>query len=179
MTLPNIITIARLLAVPLIVWMLVDGFYLGAFWMFVLAGASDAVDGIIARRFDMQSNLGAYLDPVADKALLVSMYVTLGMMLEVPAWIVIAVVSRDILIVGAVLLSWMLDQPVAMKPLLVSKANTTAQIIYAGIVLADLGSVMDLGTERVMLGYLVVALTIASAVAYLKSWLEHMANFEP
>lgn len=176
MTIPNIITIARLFLVPMIVWLLVDGRYDTAFWAFLAAGMSDAVDGIIARKFDMQSELGAHLDPLADKALLVSIYVTMGMMEEIPAWIVIAVVSRDILIVGAVILSWVMDQPVAMKPLVISKANTTMQIIFAGVVLADLGVMAELSTERMLLGYVVAALTISSAGAYLLSWLAHMGR---
>jgi cardiolipin synthase len=175
-TIPNIITIARLFLVPMIVWLLVDGRYETAFWAFLAAGMSDAVDGIIARKFDMQSELGAHLDPLADKALLVSIYVTMGMMEEIPAWIVIAVVSRDILIVGAVILSWVMDQPVAMKPLVISKANTTMQIIFAGVVLADLGVMAELSTERMLLGYVVAALTISSAGAYLLSWLAHMGR---
>ena len=178
MTLPNLITIARLLMVPLLVWLLVEGQYQLAFWTFLIAGASDAVDGILARKFDMQSLLGAYLDPLADKALMVSIYVTLGLMLEIPTHVVIAVVSRDILIVGAVLLSWILSRPVPMKPLLISKANTTVQIIFAGLVLADLGQVIALTNERDILGVFVVIFTVTSAVAYLVDWVAHMARDE-
>src|SRR5262249_30676988 len=83
--------------------------------------------------------LGAYLDPIADKTLLVSIYVTLGLAGHLPVWLVIAVVSRDILIVGAVVLSWMLSRPLTMHPLLISKVNTFAQIVLAGLVLAELG----------------------------------------
>ena len=162
--------------VPLIVWLLIDGRYEWAFWTFLLAGLSDAVDGIIARRLSMQSELGAHLDPIADKALLVSMYVTLGFMFEIPAFIVIAVVSRDILIVGAVVLSWMLGQPVAMRPLVISKANTVVQILLAGLVLADLGLPVELSTERNIMGYLVVLTTISSAIAYLVDWVSHMTS---
>ncbi len=176
LTIPNIITIARLFLVPLIVWLLVDGRFMSAFWIFLAAGLSDAVDGIIARKFNMQSELGAHLDPLADKALLVSIYVTMGFMLEIPAWIVIAVVSRDFLIIGAVILSWVMGQPVEMKPLVISKANTTFQIIFAGIILADLAGVAELSTERMILGYIVATLTLLSAGAYLLSWLTHMAQ---
>lgn len=176
MTIPNIITIARLLMVPLLVWFLIEGQFDLAFWTFLLAGVSDAVDGILARKFDMQSLLGAYLDPLADKVLLVSIYVTLGLMLEIPTHVVIAVVSRDILIIGAVVLSWMLDKPVPMKPLMISKANTTVQIIFAGLVLADLGQLLSLTNERDVLGMFVVIFTVASAVAYLVDWVGHMAR---
>ncbi|MCV6548033.1 MAG: CDP-alcohol phosphatidyltransferase family protein [Cohaesibacter sp.] len=176
MTLPNIITIARLFLVPVIVWLMIDGLYVSAFWIFVIAGLSDAIDGAIARKFNLQSDLGAHLDPLADKALLVSIYVTMGFMLEIPTWIVIAVVSRDILIIGAVLLSWVMGQPVEMKPLVISKANTTFQIIFAGIILADLSSFADLSIERLILGYIVAFLTLSSAGAYLLSWLTHMGQ---
>ena len=92
--------------------------------MFLIAGVSDGIDGWIARRFDQRSELGAYLDPIADKALLVSIFVTLGLVGVLPVWLVILVVSRDILIVGGVVLSWMLGSAVPIRPLLVSKANT-------------------------------------------------------
>ena len=177
-TLPNIITISRLFMVPLVVWLLVDHRFDLAFWLFMIAGLSDAADGIIARKLDMQSLLGAYLDPVADKALLVSIYITLGLMLEIPAHITIAVVSRDILIVGAVMLSWMLDQPVPMKPLVISKANTVVQILFAGLVMADLGMILELTNEREILGVIVVLFTVASAAAYLVDWIAHMTKEE-
>ncbi|MGH6925977.1 MAG: CDP-alcohol phosphatidyltransferase family protein, partial [Propylenella sp.] len=106
MTIPNFITIARLIGVPLIVWLMIADRFVEATALFVVAGISDAVDGFIAKRFGAASQLGAYLDPIADKALLVSIYVTLGLADHLPVWLVIAVVSRDILIVGAVVLSW-------------------------------------------------------------------------
>ena len=99
-----------------------------AFLLFLAAGVSDAVDGFLAKRFNMASELGAYLDPLADKALIVSIYVALGIAEAIPRWLVILVVSRDIMIVGAVMLSWLVGKPVELKPLSVSKLNTVAQI---------------------------------------------------
>ena len=93
-----------------------------------------------------RTELGAYLDPLADKLLIVSIYIALGVSQEMPLWLVIAVVSRDILIVLAVLLSWLIDQPVRIKPLAVSKANTAAQIVLAATVLADEGFGLGLDT---------------------------------
>src|SRR6201985_2715286 len=87
-----------------------------AFFLFLAAGLSDAVDGFLAKRFGMASELGAYLDPLADKAMLVSIYVALGIADAVPGWLVILVVSRDIMIVTAVILSWLGDQPLALTP---------------------------------------------------------------
>ena len=110
-----------------------------AFIVFVIAGVSDAIDGFLAKRFDMATELGAYLDPLADKALLVSIYVTLAMLGKMPAWLTIVVVSRDIMIVGAIVLSWVLGKPVTIRPLRVSKLNTAAQIVLAALVLGSLG----------------------------------------
>ena len=123
MSIPNLITLARILLVPVLVWAIIAGEMRLAFLLFLAAGISDAVDGFLAKRFGMATELGAYLDPLADKVLIVSIYVALGITGVLPAWLVILVVSRDIMIVGAVLLSWLVDHPVAMKPVLVSKAE--------------------------------------------------------
>ena len=139
MSIPNIITLARIILVPVIVWAIVSSQMEIAFALFVIAGVSDAVDGFLAKRFNMTSELGALLDPLADKALLVSIYVALGIWGAVPRWIVILVVSRDIMIVSAVIVSWLFDKPVEMKPLMVSKLNTVAQVAFAALVLASLG----------------------------------------
>src|SRR5258705_11385989 len=109
-----------------------------AFVLFLAAGISDAVDGFLAKRFGMATELGAYLDPLADKGLIVSIYVALGITGALPAWLVILVVSRDIMIVGAVILSWLVDHPVAMKPLVGSKLNTAAQTVFATLKLPSL-----------------------------------------
>ena len=106
--------------------------------LFLAAGVSDAVDGFLAKRFGMATALGAYLDPLADKAMLVSIYVALAIVGAIPLWLVILVVSRDIMIVSAVILSWVVDKPVKLKPHLVSKVNTVAQIVLALVVLASL-----------------------------------------
>ena len=136
MNIPNIITLGRVILVPIVFWLLVSGQTQAAFFAFVLAGLSDAVDGFIAKRFGLSTELGAYLDPLADKLLIVSIFVALGVRGALPSWLVIAVVSRDILIVTAVVLSWVLGNPVRISPLAVSKANTVAQIVLAGTVLA-------------------------------------------
>ena len=93
---PNLITVARMVMAPVAVQMIVSDRYLAAFLIFLLAGVSDGVDGFIARRFDLRTELGAYLDPLADKALLISIYVSLAIYGALPAWVAIAVVSRDV-----------------------------------------------------------------------------------
>lgn len=166
------------MSVPVIFWLLLTGATQAAFWIFVAAGISDAVDGYLAKRFDWQTELGAYLDPLADKLLIVSIYLALGVRGELPLWLVIMVVSRDFLIVVAVLLSWLMDQPVVIKPLIVSKANTVAQIVLAATVLADGGFGLGLGDVRVALVWITGALTLLSLAAYLKAWLMHMTGYE-
>lgn len=176
LSVPNLITIFRIFTVPLIVWLIISGQYLIAFIMFVVAGMSDGVDGFIAKRFNQTTELGAYLDPIADKLLLVSIYVSLGFRGILPPWLVILVVSRDILIVGALVLSWLMDRPVPITPLMVSKANTTVQIVLAALVLGGLGFGLDLPRLVDLMSILVAVLTVLSAAAYLRLWLMHMAN---
>jgi cardiolipin synthase (CMP-forming) len=174
LTVANMITILRFLLVPVVVFALLKSRVDWAFAGFLIAGISDGVDGFVARHFNQRSELGAYLDPMADKLLLVSVFVVLGFMGELPLWLVIAAVSRDALIVGAVLLSTIMGLPVAMKPLYVSKANTAVQIILAAIVLAELAFGVGLGFTRQALVLLSGLLTVASAGAYLVTWLRHM-----
>ena len=176
MTLPNLITIGRILAVPLIVWLIVQGEYRIALLVVAAAGASDAVDGFIAKRYGLDSELGGYLDPIADKLMLVAIYVALGVRDLMPAWLVIAVVSRDVLIVGAVMLSWLVDRPVTMAPHIVSKANTLVQIVFACSVLAAVAFGLQAGVLVDYGSFVVAALTLASLAIYLRGWLAHMAR---
>jgi cardiolipin synthase (CMP-forming) len=175
---PNFITLARVLSVPVIFWLLINDHGRIAFFVFVSAGVSDAVDGFLAKRFNWTTELGAYLDPLADKLLIVSIYIALAVSREIPMWLVIAVVSRDILILLAVLLSWLLDHPVRIRPLVVSKLNTVAQIVLAATALADAGFGLGLEVTRIILVWITGALTLVSLVAYLKTWLLHMTGYE-
>ena len=174
LSLPNLITIARILLVPVMVWAIQSNAMLIAFTLFLAAGLSDAVDGFLAKRFNMTSELGAYLDPLADKVLLVSIYVSLGIAEAIPRWLVILVVSRDLLIVGGVMLSWILGNPVRIKPLIVSKLNTVAQILFAGVVLAALAFGFDAAIAEMLLMAAVTILTLLSVGFYLDEWVRHM-----
>ena len=176
MTAANMITVLRFLLVPAVVYCLLTVQWQLAFAGFVVAGVSDAVDGFVARHFNQRSKLGGYLDPMADKLLLVSVFVVLGFMGELPLWLVVAAVSRDGLIVGAVLLSALMGSPVEMKPLMVSKANTAVQIVLAAAVLAELAFAAGFGPVRPALIILSGLLTVASAGAYLVAWSRHMST---
>jgi cardiolipin synthase len=176
-TVANMITILRFVLVPGVVYALLAGRMDWALAGFLIAGISDGVDGFVARHFNQRSELGAYMDPMADKLLLVSVFVVLGLMGELPLWLVIAAVSRDALIVCAVLLSTIMGMPVAMKPLMVSKANTLIQIVLAAVVLAELAFEASFGLLRPGLILLSGLLTVASAAAYLVAWLRHMSGY--
>jgi len=175
--LPNLITLGRLLSVPIAIWLVLADAFAAAFWLFIAAGLSDAVDGFIAKRFDQRSALGALLDPVADKTLLVSMYVTLGLAQRLPTWLVILVVFRDALIVGGFLLVSALGQPMRWEPLLVSKLNTALQIGLVGLVLMGLGFGIDFGLGPVPV-YAVAATTVISGAGYLVRWTRMAAGTE-
>ncbi len=173
-SLPNFITIARLMLTPAAISFIIDESWRMAFAIFALAAVSDALDGWLARTFHLQSELGAILDPLADKALIVSIYVSLAILGVLPAWLTIMVVSRDVMIVGAVVVSWLLSQPVKVKPHLVSKATTAAQLVLAGVVLGGKAyGLRFFPLDAALLG-LAAALTVTSTAVYLWLWVQHM-----
>ncbi|MGU9980625.1 CDP-alcohol phosphatidyltransferase family protein [Phreatobacter sp. HK31-P] len=176
MNIPNLLTLLRILLVPVVVWAIAQGQMGIALAAFVIAGVTDAVDGYIAKRFDQQTELGAYLDPLADKTLIVSIYISLAIFGFIPPWVAILVVSRDIMIVGAVVLSTLIERPLTIQPLLVSKANTVAQIVFAALVLAAKGLSLDLDWAIFIAMWAVAVLTLASAGAYMVGWVRHMSN---
>lgn len=164
--LPNAISIARMsLVVPITVWLL-DGQYEPALWLFVLAGASDALDGFFARRYDWQTRVGALLDPAADKALLVAVFFTLGWLGLAPWWLVWTVFARDVIIIA---LYFHRRAPVSANPTTISKLNTLAQT--ACVVLIVYGAAF--GTNRVLVdSWIAVTLltTVFSGLLYLWLW---------
>ena len=122
----------------------------------------------------MASELGALIDPLADKALIVSIYVALCVAGALPISLVILVVSRDIMIISGFMLSWLVGRPMPVRPLPVSKLNTVAQILLATLVLAEQGFRFDANlASKVAIG-LVALLTLLSIAFYLADWLRHM-----
>lgn len=147
-----------------------------AFVLFLAAGVSDGVDGFLAKRFNMATELGALLDPLADKALIVSIYVALSFSDALPRWVVILVVSRDILIIGGFLLAMLIDRPMPVRPHPVSKLNTVAQILLAGLVLGSLGLHFDAGWALPAMIGLVTILTLLSIGFYVAEWIRHFGT---
>lgn len=172
----NLVTLGRLLAVPVAIWLVLDDRMAAAFGLFLAAGVSDAVDGYIAKRFNQRSRLGALLDPLADKVLLMSMYVTLGITDHLPNWLVILVVFRDVLIIGGFLLASAVGLGVPTNPLAISKLNTALQIVLVAVVLGRLGlGVDDHGLGAVLI-WIVGATTVLSGGGYLVRWMRGPAR---
>lgn len=170
MNIPNLITVGRLLAVPVTVWLILDRHFAAAFWLFVATGISDAIDGWVAKRYHLESDLGRHLDPLADKALLVAVYLTLGAAGHLPSWLVIMVVFRDLAILGGALLGLALKLQIQIRPLLISKVNTGAQIVLAAVVLGRDASgflAQAAGPATTLLITAVAATTLLSGISYL------------
>ena len=137
MTIPNLLTISRVLLTPLLVIFLLQERLSAALVVFIVAGITDGLDGLIARLYMQKSKLGAFLDPLADKLLLATTYVLLAVKDLVPSWLTVIVLSRDVLIVLGVFVLFMQDLPFEIRPTIASKLTTCAQIFTAIITMAS------------------------------------------
>jgi len=177
-TLPNLISLARLLAVPVVIWAILAEEMALAFWLFIAAGVSDAIDGYLARRSGARTVVGGFLDPLADKALLVSVYITLGRAGHLPLWLVILVVSRDVLIIGGAIVFHTITQSLKPEPLMVSKLNTVAQIVLAATVLSEQAMQGNWHMAVSLLIWAVAVTTAASGGSYIVQWSRRVATME-
>ena len=134
-TIPNLITLARILLTPLFIICLIQGRYERALLVFVLAGLSDLADGLIARVWQQKSKLGSYLDPLADKLLLGASFVTLSVYRQIPSWLTVMVLSRDLALTLGVLLLRLVDYPLVIRPSVYAKLTTNAQLATVLLVL--------------------------------------------
>lgn len=170
MNLPNLLTLLRLFLVPVLFYALMEGLHGWALAIFLLAGMSDGLDGWIARRFHQQTRLGAILDPIADKTLVVTAVITLTWLGYLPLWLTIAIISRDILIVGGAIGYQLLIGALDVKPTRLSKVNTAAQFALIVIVLMQGAGIWQGKTLLHGLFGLVFATTVASGLQYVWIW---------
>jgi cardiolipin synthase len=183
LNLPNSITLLRLVSIPIFLALLSSELYLAALAVFVLGGLTDAVDGAVARLTRQQTSLGAHLDPVADKLLVMSSFVMLGLADALPPWLVALVVSRDIIIlVGFVAVSLLTSERPELRPTRISKVNTVAQLVTIGVVLAALGAPRRFPPAIIdaLIGATAL-LTVLSGLQYLYVglvWLQKRAPFQ-
>ena len=166
------------MVIPLI-WLITAGHMHAAFWLLLAAGISDALDGFVAKRFNARTELGAYLDPIADKTLLDGIYVALALTGWLPLWLATLVVGRDVLIVLGVVLIQRRDPVFRAKPLLIGKLNTFAQLALAACALAHAGGLIDLGTLVAALIVAVSLTTLLSAAGYAGQGLRALERERP
>lgn len=167
---PNAISIARMVMGAPVAILLMNGWHAEAFWLFLAAGLSDALDGLLAKRFGWTSRLGAVLDPIADKALLVSAFFVLAAVQVVPLWLTLLVVGRDAVIVTGALAYYGLIGKYEMAPRWLSKLNTVVQIVFVALAMLSI-SVMPLsGTLLAVLMYTVMVTTLLSGIDYVWVW---------
>jgi cardiolipin synthase len=175
---PNLITFARLCVVPVIICFIINDDLWLAFWLTVAAAISDALDGIIAKQFDCVTRLGAFLDPIADKGLLVCLFIVLGHQGYIGTWIVILVVFRDLLIVGGALMFHTITHSLEMVPLKISKINTAVQFGFVVGILGIEGYSIEVDGLRPILPFIVALTTIWSGTAYVYLWSRKVSEYE-
>jgi cardiolipin synthase len=137
LTIPNVITLIRILLTPIFIIFLIQGHYRRALVVFLLAGVSDLADGLIARVWQQKSRLGSYLDPLADKILMAASFVTLSIYRQIPPWLTVVVLSRDVVLGLGVLIFRLADIPLIVRPSLAGKWTTTLQVATVGLVLLN------------------------------------------
>jgi len=169
--LPNVVTGFRLITVPVVIFLLLDFSLMAAFWIIVAAGLSDGLDGYLAKRMDAVTQLGTYLDPIADKALLISVFCCLAALTLLPAWLVCLFIKRDLLIIGGVMLSKLTDMELTVEPTFYSKLNTFLQIALGMWVLGQAALGLDVPIAAAALIYLTALTTLVSGAIYLARWI--------
>jgi cardiolipin synthase len=167
---PNILTAFRILLIPVIIDLILQKNYVIALWFFLLAAVSDALDGFIARRFNMCTRLGAMLDPLADKLMVVTAVLALFRLGLVPVWVMMAIVCRDIVIlVGAI--AWRLRiGRIEMAPIIVSKVNTFFQVTMIFLVLSHAAEMIEIASWFSLLFLLVFITSLTSGIQYVLVW---------
>lgn len=174
--LPNILTGLRLFAAPALALLLVGGAYNAACGVFVFAGLSDAADGFLAKRFGLATRFGRYLDPAADKLLMLLTFITLAWMGISPLWLAIVVIGRDVNIVLGVLVARVLEMPLKVEPLIIGKFSTAVQIGYIALVLVMLAAGVEWPQTAMAAAYVTGAVTIASWLVYAQIWFRALAR---
>src|SRR5262245_50308562 len=169
LTLPNFLTLLRIIAIPIFLIFLADGNYKAAFMLFLAAGVTDTVDGALARLTNSRSDLGAVLDPMADKLLLLSSFIVLGFSGGLPSWLVVLVVLRDVIVVLGYLAVFVVDHEwMEVAPSQLGKLSTFFQLFTIGFVLMSLARpFLPMATVNTVLQIITGAVTAASGIQYI------------
>lgn len=167
---PNGLCIARMLLLPPVVWLLVQEEFALTLWIFAFAAASDGLDGFLAKRFGWTSQLGKVLDPLADKILLVGVFVTLAFTGLVPIWLAATAVARDVIITAGALSYYALYGYPHGQPTVISKLNTLCQVSFLLTIIAARALAQSWQTAITILGALVLVTTVVSGMDYVITW---------
>jgi len=172
---PNILSALRLFSAPVAAYLILHNIAVAALCVFVFAGLTDALDGYLAKQFALTSRFGAWLDPAADKLLMLASYVALTVVGAVPLWLTALVIGRDVAIVAGVGLARLLEAPLRIAPLTIGKLSTVVQVLFVALVLLALAA--HLGLEQpILVGILAVAaVTLLSFFSYAFVWLQAVA----
>jgi len=173
---PNAITSMRILCVPCLIWMLFHQQFERSLVLIFFMGLSDGLDGFLARCYNWRSTLGAYLDPLADKLMLLSVFITFALLGWVPWWLAVVIVVRDVVLLVGAFYFHLVTRQLKMEPLTISKVNTCVQIILAvGLIYAQ---VWPLHTQILnVLMTIVACTTVVSGVQYVLEWSRRASKF--
>jgi len=174
---PNMLTLARIIMTPIIVYMVLSNQPWLALALMVIAGITDMLDGAIARYFNMRTTVGAYLDPLADKIMLISLFVTLFIVGQVPLFVFLAIIFRDLIIVLGAITYEIVTHRLTMQPSFISKATTFIQIVYVALLLLNMAIAIPVILLQIAM-WLTFSLTCASGLHYLISWTSKAAKQE-
>lgn len=167
---PNLLTLLRILACPVLVLLLYERHYDVALAVFVVAGVTDGLDGFIAKRFNLVTSLGSILDPIADKLLIACSYAMLAILGDIPFWLLVVVMFRDIVIIVGYLILVNMQHDVPMKPSYPSKLNTFLQICLVVAVLIQQSELLSVTPIIVPLIIGVLLTTVVSGIQYVWYW---------
>jgi len=175
MTIPNLITMVRIILAPVFIIYLINDQFISALIVFVICGVTDGVDGMVARLFNQKSRLGTYLDPIADKTLLVAAFVVLSVRGILPSWLAVLVIARDVMISLGIFVISQYRVDLRIAPSILSKVNTCLQFVTV---------IAALSRERfffhpsfyAVLYYVTAVFTISSGLHYMQYWFRVMGE---
>ena len=170
----NWITLVRIVLIPLFTILLINGAFDQALWVFLAAAVSDALDGFVARMFSQKTTLGSYLDPIADKLMLSTAFITLAVLKQIPGWLTVVVISRDVIIIIGVAVLFLNQMRLDIKPSIISKMTTAFQVLVILVVLSSVYVQWPVAA-RAGIVYITLVLTVVSGLHYIYRGLRHLA----
>ena len=168
----NGISFFRLFSAPIVLWMILEKKIEIAFWIFTIAALSDLIDGYLARKLNLSTNFGQLIDPLSDKVLVFSVFVTLTYINLLATPIIIIIISRDFIILIGIVISLLLKKKISYTPLKIGKITFFFQALYAGMLLCNFSNLLNLEILIKYFGLFVIYITLLSGILYLIRWFQ-------